>query len=138
MGAPATGVQDFGKLLLRLAVGGLLILHGIFKLRTGISPIVESVVGKGLTEMLSYGVYVGELVGPALILLGLFARAGALFVAVNMGFAVFLVRWQHAGELTSTGGWAIELEAFFLLGALAILCLGSGRFALTRGRGPLD
>jgi putative oxidoreductase len=138
MGAPATGAQDFGKLILRLAVGGLLILHGIFKLRNGIEPLHESVVAKGLPEMLSYGVYVGELLGPALIVLGLFARAGALFVSVNMGFAVFLVRWPHVHELTPTGGWALELEAFFLAGALAILCLGSGRFALSRGRGPLD
>ncbi len=28
------------------------------------------------------------------------------------------------------GGWRLELQAFYLLGALAVVLMGSGRFAI--------
>lgn|SRR5262249_28831779 len=138
MGAPATPVQDFGKLLLRLAIGGMLILHGVYKLSNGIGGIHQLIAAKGLPDALTYGVYLGEVVGPALLILGLFTRLGAIMVAVNMVFAVYLVKLPAASELGKTGGWGIEGEALILFGALALVFLGSGRFALSRGRTVLD
>jgi putative oxidoreductase len=138
MGAPATPVHDFGKLLLRLAIGGMLILHGIFKLSHGIDFLHQMLAAKGLPDILTYGVYLGEIVGPALIILGLFTRLGAIMVLVNMVFAVYLAKLPAASELTKSGGWAIELEALYAFGALALVFLGSGRFALSRGRTVLD
>src|SRR4051812_35265061 len=75
--------NDIGRLILRLAVGGLLLLHGEHKLMNGIATIRELVVHKGLPEALAYGVYLGEVVGPILILLGLFARVGAGLVIAD-------------------------------------------------------
>jgi putative oxidoreductase len=138
MGAPATGPQDFGKLLLRLAVGGLMVLHGIHKLSSGIDGIHKMLAAKALPDMLAYGIWLGELVGPALLILGLFSRLGGVMVAVDMAFAIYLAKAAAVGELTQQGAWAIELEALYLLGALAIVFLGSGRFALSRGKTILD
>ena len=38
--------DDLGKLILRLAVGGLLLLHGVHKMLTGIAPIEAMVVAR--------------------------------------------------------------------------------------------
>ena len=115
MGAPATGIQDFGKLLLRLTIGGNLVLHGIHKVRSGIDFIHQAVGARGLPDLLSYGVFVGEVVGPLLILVGLFSRLGGLFVAINMVFAVYLAKTAALGELTAQGAWGVELDSLYFL-----------------------
>ena len=54
---------------------------------------------------------------------------GGLLMAINMVFAIFLA---HSGEIFSTtqhGGWAIELQMFYLMSSLAVVFLGSGRLA---------
>ena len=40
--------QDLGRLLLRIAIGGLMILHGFHKMRHGIGGITDNVVAHGL------------------------------------------------------------------------------------------
>jgi putative oxidoreductase len=35
-------------------------------------------------------------------------------------------------SLSRTGGWAIELQAFFLFTAVAVALLGPGRYAINR------
>ncbi|MGE4517838.1 MAG: DoxX family protein, partial [Arcobacteraceae bacterium] len=59
-----TGSSDFGKLLLRLMVGGLMLFHGIAKINGGIDFIITKVTQEGFPEFLAYGVYIGEVVAP--------------------------------------------------------------------------
>lgn len=47
-----------------------------------------------------------------------------------MLFALVLTHRAELFTLTEMGGWALELQAFFLFSGLAILLLGSGRLAL--------
>ena len=54
---------DIGKLILRLVLGGTILLHGIAKLTGGIEFISGSVTSAGLPAFVAYGVYVGEVVG---------------------------------------------------------------------------
>ena len=127
--------DDTGKLILRLAIGGLLLLHGISKLINGIDWLVGMVEGKGLPGVLAYGVYVGEVIAPILLILGFRTRIAALIVVGNMLVAIVT---SHAAEIMTlgkSGGWGIELPALFLVGALAIFFLGAGRYAAsTRNR----
>ena len=44
-------MQDFGRLLLRLAVGGLVLLHGVAKLRNGLGGIEGMLEARGLPAM---------------------------------------------------------------------------------------
>lgn len=124
---------DIAKLLLRLSLGGLILLHGINKLMS-ISSTVNWIgallVKQGLPELLAYGVFVGELIAPALIIIGLQTRAAALLVAVNMLFAMYLSHMGQLFKLGSGGGSAVELQLMFLLTALAIAFLGAGRYAV--------
>lgn len=125
----ATPAEDTGKLLLRLVLGILVLLHGVSKLTGGIDFIFGMVGKMGLPAPLGYLVFVGEVLGPLLLIIGAWTRLGALLVAVNMIVAIALV---HAGELFSlgsSGGWALELQGMFLFTALAIALLGAGRYS---------
>ena len=125
-------LNDVGKLVLRLTLGILILLHGMAKLVHGIGPIQGMVTGMGLPAFFAYGVYVGEVLAPLMLILGFYARIGATLIAVNMLFAVMLV---HTGELTSlgqTGGWALELQGMFLFTAVALMLLGPGRIGINR------
>jgi putative oxidoreductase len=126
--------EDLGKLILRVTVGALLLFHGVHKLLNGIAPIKAMLAARNVPEALSYGVYLGEIAGPILLVLGAFSRIGAALVAVNMAVAVALAGTSRLMAFSPMGGYALELEAFFLFGALAVLFLGAGRLSLGGGR----
>jgi putative oxidoreductase len=122
--------EDVGKLALRVALGVLILFHGVAKLTGGIDFITDVVVKAGLPSFVAYGVYVGEVVAPLMVLAGWHTRIGAALIALNMIFAIGLV---HASELLAigqSGGWALELQGMFLFAALAVELLGPGRFSM--------
>ncbi|HEY1630319.1 MAG TPA: DoxX family protein [Rhizomicrobium sp.] len=132
------GMEDFGKLVLRLTVGVLLLFHGIHKALGGIADIKQMLVAHGLPDVLANGVYLGEIVGPALIVVGLFSRAGAMLIVINMIVAVVLAGMGDLLKLNQFGGYALELEMFYLFGGLAVLLLGAGRLSLGGANGRLN
>jgi putative oxidoreductase len=124
--------DDLGKLLLRIAVGGLMLFHGISKLQHGIPGIQKRVLENGLPGWVAPGVYIGEIIAPVLLLLGLFTRPAAIVVAINMLFAIGLSHRADVFKLSERGGaWAIELPAFYLIAAIAVACLGSGKYTVS-------
>jgi putative oxidoreductase len=123
-------MQDIGTLILRLTVAGLILFHGIHKLVFGIGFLGRALDGLHLPLFIAYGVYIGEVIAPLFVILGLWTRVAALFVAFNMVVAIGLEAWRLAPTLNRAGGWGMELEAFYLLGAIAIFFLGSGRWAV--------
>jgi putative oxidoreductase len=128
--APRT---DAGLLILRLGLGALLLFHGIFKLTHGVAWIAGPLSGAGLPAWLQYGVYVGEVLAPVLVILGLWARPAALIIAIDMFMAIFLARRGDIAKINPMGGaWAIEVELLFLVGALTLALAGGGRYGLGR------
>src|SRR3546814_12100209 len=67
-------MQDFGKLVLRIALGALILLHGISKLRTGPGPIAGMVVSYGRPGLFAYGALIGEGRAPPMLLVGFYGR----------------------------------------------------------------
>jgi len=122
--------DDMGKLVLRLSVGVLMLLHGIFKLQNGVGGIAGMLGSQGLPGFLAYGVYLGEAVGPVLVIIGLYTRVGAVLIIGNMLVALALAHSQELFSLGSMGGWALELQGMFLFGAVAIALLGAGKFSV--------
>lgn len=121
--------DDAGKLLLRVLVGGLLILHGFHKLVTGPGEVASILAAHGVPGFLAVGVYLGEVVGPLLMLIGVYTRIGALLVVANMVVAVLATRGGHLFHLNEHGGLGIELEAFYGIGALCVAMLGAGAYS---------
>lgn len=121
-----------GKLILRLTLGILMLFHGFGKILNPGS--LEFFGGRltdlGLPSVVAYGVYVGEVVAPLMIILGVYSRIGGLLIAGNMIFAIVLVHTNDLFALSQNGGWALELQAFYLFCGLAISFLGSGRIAI--------
>jgi putative oxidoreductase len=120
---------DLGKLVLRLALGLLILLHGIAKLRGGVSGITGMVEAHGLPGFLGYGVLVGEVLAPLMVLAGFYARIGGVLIAFNMLVAFALVHLGQFGQLNEQGGWALELQGMYFATAIAIALLGPGRYS---------
>jgi putative oxidoreductase len=137
--ASALKSDNLGKLLLRFAVGGLMLFHGFSKVVHGIGFIEGLLAVRGWPSYIAYGVYLAEIVAPILILLGWRTRIAALFVAFDMVMAIWLV--HSAGIFAVKGGggaWGIELEAFYLLGALALFFIGGGQYSVSKGSNAWD
>ncbi|HSF48446.1 MAG TPA: DoxX family protein [Burkholderiales bacterium] len=124
--------DDIGKLVLRLTLGILILLHGIAKLVGGVAGVEKMLQSIGLPSYFAFGVYVGEVLAPILVIIGLYARVGAGIIVVNMLFAVALAHRQEVFTLGKTGGWAIELQGMFLLTALALALMGPGRISINQ------
>lgn len=125
-------MEDLGKLVLRLTLGILVLLHGIAKIKGGVGFLTPMVQGLGLPPWFAYGVLLGEVLGPVLLILGLFARTGAFLIFVNMLFAVALAHRAELFSMGKQGGYALELQAMFLFTALALIFMTPGRYAMTK------
>ena len=122
--------EDIGKLVLRLTLGILLLLHGVAKIFGGVGGISGMLQGIGLPGVLAYGVYIGEVLAPLLVIIGWFARIGALIIVVNLLTAIYLAHLNDIFTLAKAGGgWALELQGFFLFTAVAVALIGPGRFS---------
>src|SRR5437879_2140974 len=98
---------NLAKLLLLVAVGGLMLLHGISKVQHGIGKIADSVVAHGLPRPVAYGVFIGEVVAPVLVLVGAWTRPAAAVIAINMLVAVALAHTGDLMHLGKGGGYAL-------------------------------
>lgn len=125
-----TAQDDLGKFILRATLAILMLLHGIAKISNGVSGIEGMLTGRGLPGAIAYLVYVGEVLAPIMILLGFWTRLGAFIIAGNMIVAVWLVHMGDLFQLTKTGGWALELQAFYFFGAIAVMLLGAGAYSI--------
>ncbi|MDB5796182.1 MAG: GntR family transcriptional regulator [Paucimonas sp.] len=130
--------DQYGKLVLRVVLSAMLLFHGVSKLVNGIGPISGMVANAGMPPQLAWLVYVGEVLAPVLILLGIWTRLAALVVVGNMVVALALVHGGDFVKMSKTGGWALELQAFYLFVALAIALLGAGRFSVAGANGRLN
>lgn len=128
--------EDQGKLVLRVILAVLLLFHGVSKLIGGIGFITGMLEKAGLPGVFGYLVYVGEVVAPLMILFGIFTRAAAVVVVINMIVALLLVHTSQFFSLNDTGGWALELQGMYLGGAIIVALLGAGRYSIggTAGR----
>jgi len=130
-------MEDTGKLILRITMAGLILFHGISKIMHGVAFMGGALEQFHLPAFIAYGVYVGEVVAPLFIIVGLWTRISALVVVFNMVMAIVLEAHRNAFVIQRTGAWGLETEAFYLLTALVIFFIGAGRYSVTQGRGTL-
>lgn len=107
-------------MLLRVTLALLMLLHGWAKIRYGIGSIEAKIESLGAPGFLAYAVYLGEVVAPLLLLVGLWVVPAALVIAVNMLVAFALMHTRQILMLNNTGGWALELQAFYFVSALVV------------------
>jgi putative oxidoreductase len=121
--------QDVGKLVIRLSLGALILLHGINKLIHGVDSIEGMLTDAGLPAFIAFGAYVGEVVGPILLILGFYGRIGAALIAINMIVAIALAHSHQVFLTTEQGGWQLELQGMYLFTAIGMALTGVGRIS---------
>lgn len=129
--------NDFGILILRLSLGILMLFHGVAKVTHGVSFIESMLLQQGLPSFVAYGVYVGELIAPFAIVLGVKTRLFAMIYAFNCLVAALMAHSGDLLSLTPHGGWAVELLGLYFFGAIALIFLGGGRYSL-QSKGKFD
>lgn len=126
--------DDIGKLILRVSIAGVILVHGIQKITmpAQIDFIESLLVGVGLPAILAYGVFVGEVIAPLLMIVGFRTKIAAGIVSATMVVVILLGHASEIFPLSQFTWWGIELQTTFLLGAVSVALLGAGKFALSR------
>ena len=89
---------DLGLLLLRIALGGLMLFHGMHKLIYGVGFIGDMLAAIGLPSFIAYGSLLAELVASLMIICGIWTRLASVVFAGNMVVAILMA---HASEMFS-------------------------------------
>jgi putative oxidoreductase len=134
MSTPATrsAPQDLGLLVTRLALGGVMIAHGVQKaFLYGFAGTQQGFASMGapLPGLTAVLVTLLELVGGVAVVLGLATRVVALLYALTMVGAAVLVHLPN-GFYAADGGW--ELVGLLAVVSLALVVGGPGRLSVDR------
>ena len=139
--------MGFGITLVRVTLGVYYLLHAYYAFWViGVERLTqanETSYGLMFPEAAAWFVVLGHLIGGLLLLLGFYARIGALINAMIMAGAVYAVHlnqgfFLHGIILDAKAGRAIsggyEYALFLLIATVAILFTGGGPFSLRFGR----
>ncbi|AEN67191.1 DoxX family protein (plasmid) [Enterobacter soli] len=121
---------DAAALILRLTLGGLLIFHGWHKIHSGIGFILDMLSEHGVPSFIGYGIYLGEVVAPILIILGICCRLSAITVIGTMIVAWLLADIGNTFHINEVGAWAIEDLMFYVMMSVVLLFLGCGKYSV--------
>jgi putative oxidoreductase len=113
-------LTPYAAFFMRLAVGGVFLLHGIAKFERGIGATAHMLSGIGFPFATIFALILVtiETIGALCVLLGILTRAWAAVMAVEMVVAILAVKLPAGGN--------IELEALLLAGAVTLVALGDG------------
>jgi putative oxidoreductase len=132
-----TRTAPYAALVLRLSLGLMFVAHALLKLFVFTLPgTVQFFQSLGLPAVLAYATFAAELVGGAMLILGVQTRlVAAALIPVLLG-----ATWVHAGNgwvfSAPKGGW--EYPAFLTVASIVQVLLGQGAYALEnlRARRP--
>lgn len=119
-------LQPLALLVLRVALGVVMVAHGYSKVFGGLSHHVQYVASLGLPGWWAYLSAAAEFLGGLLVLVGLFTRVSALAICIDLGVAIWKEHW-HNGLLGDKGyQFPLALAAI----AFALIFFGAGPIAL--------
>ncbi len=119
-------LQPLGLLMLRVALGLIFFSHGYPKLAHSAAGMQSFFVEHGLPGYFVYISGVLEVFGAVLLVLGVFTRAAALLLAIEMGVAIWKV--HSAGGYLAVHNYEFPLAV--LAGSFALATVGAGRLSL--------
>ena len=124
-----TRTAPYGLFLLRVALGVMFIAHALLKYVVFTMPGFAGFLGQiGYPAALAWPIFLAELVGGVLLVLGVWSRVVALALTPVLLGATLV----HAGNgwlfTNANGGW--EYPLFLVVAGLTIVLGGDGAFAL--------
>jgi len=125
-------LQPLALLVMRLALGAIIVDHGYHKVFGGLNHHVQFVTSLGLPAWSAYLSAFTEFLGGLLVLTGLFTRIAAIAICIDLSVAIFKVH-LHNG-LMGNGGYELPLALATL--AFALIFFGGGPIAFDHIRAP--
>ena len=119
-------LQPLALFVMRITLGIIMVVHGYHKVFGGLRHHAQFVASLGLPGWLGYVSSFTEFLGGLFILAGMFTRAAAFAICINLCVAIWKVH-LHKG-LTGDGGFEFPLAVATL--AFALIFLGGGPIAL--------
>src|SRR5579859_4908973 len=122
-------LQPFALLVMRVALGIIMIAHGSHKVFGGLHHFSQAVSGMGFPAWMAYVAAFTELLGGLLVLAGLFTRAAAFAICIDLVVAIWKVH-LHNGLIGTPDhpGFEFPLAAAAL--AFALIFFGGGSIAI--------
>jgi putative oxidoreductase len=125
-------LQPLALLVMRLALGAIMLVHGFHKVFGGLHHHAEFVASLGLPAWTAYLSSFAEFLGGLLVLLGLFTRVAALTLCIDLSVAIAKVNFHNG--LMGNGGYEFPLALAAL--AFALIFFGGGPIAFDHIRAP--
>jgi putative oxidoreductase len=125
-------LQPLALLIMRLALGAIMFVHGYHKVFGGLHHHADLVAGLGLPRWSAYLSAFAEFFGGLLVLLGLFTRVAAFAICIDLSVAIAKVHFHNG--LTGNGGYEFPLALAAL--AFALVFFGGGPIAFDHIRAP--
>jgi len=119
-------LQPLALLLMRLALGVIMLVHGSHKVFGGLHHHAQFVASLGLPAWTGYLSSFTEFLGGLLVIAGLFTRAAAFAICINMAVAIVKVHWHNG--LTGDHGFEFPLSLAVL--AFALIFFGAGPISI--------
>jgi putative oxidoreductase len=122
---------DIAYTLMRVAIGAILLVHGIAKVHGGVAGVAAGMTKAGLQPALAfaYAATTLETVGAACIIIGLFTRFFAAALAIEMAIALLFV---HLPNGFSVGQRGYEYVLLIGIVMLTIAIRGGGPYSADR------
>ena len=127
--------EDLAKLVLRVTVGVLILLH-TWAVINGELAIRDTLARWGMPIELAWTAVIFKGIAPIMVILGIYARIGAWMMVfwMVMAFVLAHIDTGHVFQLAESGvGWRVEGPFFFLSISFCVALLGAGRYGLNMG-----
>ena len=108
-------LTPYAAFFMRLAVGGVFLLHGLDRIQGGIPRL-------SMATLVVLVVLLVETVGAVCVLLGMWTRFWATAIAVLMAVKILADKLPHHANF--------ELEALLLAGSVTLMALGDGPLSI--------
>lgn len=125
-------LQPLALLVLRLALGAVILGHGYHKVFGGLQHHAQFVHSLGLPAWTGYLSSFTEFFGGILILLGLFTRFAAFAICIDLSVAIAKVHFHNG--LMGNNGYEFPLALAAI--AFALIFFGAGPIAFDHIRAP--
>ncbi len=119
-------LQPLALLVMRLTLGAIMVVHGSHKVFGGLQHHAQFVASLGLPAWMGYLSAFTEFLGGLLVLAGLFTRAAAFAICIDLGVAIWKVHWHNG--LTGDHGFEFPLALATL--AFALIFFGAGPISI--------
>lgn len=122
--------SPYAYAFMRFATGAVLVPHGVQKVFfLTLDQYTKTIGGKGLPfpALLAFLTFFTELVAAACLAIGLFTRAAAVMIWIEMAVIITVFNWQYGYFWTQRG---VEYALLWLLLCTAIFFRGGGRYSV--------